>query len=114
MNNTNQIVGTNLKKLRDLFEYTQEGIAHKIGVERSAYGNYEAGLREVPYDVLEKLAEIFGCELHVLFDENFSTQTDVLVCAFRMGDISDSDFEEVCRFKDIVKSYIKMNRIANG
>ena len=114
MNDINQIVGTNLKKLRDLFGYTQKAIANKIGVERSTYGNYEAGLREVPYDIIEKLSGIFGCESYILFEENISTQTDVLACAFRMDDISDNDFEEVCHFKDVVKSYIKMSRIANG
>lgn len=114
MKTIDQIVGSNLKKLRELFKETQDSFAAKIGVSRSAYANYESGTREIPYDVIEKSAVIFGCEPHVLFDGDISAQNDVLVCAFRVDDIAASDFEEVCRFKDVVRSYLKMNRIANG
>ncbi len=113
MKTIDQIVGANLKKLRDLFRETQDSFAIKTGVSRSAYANYESGAREIPYDVIEKAAMIFGCEPHVLFDENMSAQNDVLICAFRVDNISDSDFNEVCRFKDVVRSYLKMSRIAN-
>lgn len=114
MKTDNQIVGANLKKLRELFGETQEAIASRIGVSRSAYANYESGAREMPCDILDKVSVLFGCEPYVLFDEDMSTQTDVLACAFRVDDISDEDFNEVCHFKDIVRSYIKMRRIANG
>ena len=114
MKNFNLIVGENLKKLRASFGYTQDGLAKKIDVERSTYSNYEAGIRETPYDVLEKLASIFGCELHTLFDENLPTQQEVLACAFRIDDISDEDSRKVCHFKDVVRNYLKMNRIING
>ena len=114
METINLTIGANLKKLRDLFCYTQDGVAKKAGIERSAYSNYEAGLREAPYDVLEKLAQIFDCETYTLFDENLSEKKDVLACAFRMEDISDEDFQKVCNFKDVVRNYLKMNRIING
>ncbi len=114
MKTIDQIVGSNLKKLRELFKETQDSFAFKTGVSRSAYANYESGAREIPYDVIEKAAVIFGCEPYILFDENISTENDVLACAFRVDGISSNDFEEVCRFKEVVRSYLKMNRIANG
>ncbi len=114
MKNTDQIVGANLKKLRKSFGETQDTFAMKVGISRSAYANYESGAREMPYDIIEKAAMIFGCEPHVLFDENMSAKSDVLACAFRTDNLSKDDFEEVCRFKDVVRSYLKMNRIANG
>ena len=33
----NQVVGENLKKIRELSGFTQEQIAKSIGIERSAY-----------------------------------------------------------------------------
>ncbi len=55
MKTINQIIGENLKKIRELSGFTQEQIAKSIGIERSAYSNYEGGTREVPYDILERL-----------------------------------------------------------
>lgn len=43
MKTMNQIVGENLKKTRELSGFTQEQVAKSIGVERSAYSNYESG-----------------------------------------------------------------------
>ncbi len=35
-----------------------------------------------------------------------------MATAFRISDLEDSDLKEIANFKDIVKSYIKMERIA--
>ena len=55
MKTINQIIGENLKKIRELSGFTQEQIAKSIGIERSAYSNYEGGTREVPYLVVSLL-----------------------------------------------------------
>ena len=62
----NQVVGENLKKIRELSGFTQEEVAKSIGVERSTYSNYEGGIREIPYHVLENVSNLFGCEAFVL------------------------------------------------
>ena len=41
----NKIVGRNLKALREANCYTQEQVASYLGVQRSAYANYESGER---------------------------------------------------------------------
>jgi Predicted transcriptional regulators len=111
MSNCKDIVANNIKKLREHFGYTQDYLAKKIDVGRSAYANYESGEREFPHEIINRLSSIFGCEPYMLFDESFSIHNDVLVCAFRMSDFNESDFEEICRFKDIVRNYIKMKRL---
>jgi len=111
--NNSSIVAANIKTLRSYFGYTQEDLAEKIGVGRSAYANYELGEREMPYDVISKLSTVFGCDAYMLFDEKFSVHNDVLVCAFRMNNIDKQDFDQVCHFKDVVRSYLKMKRIAD-
>ena len=83
------IIATNLKKL---------------GITRSAYSNYESGEREAPYDVLEKVSDLFGCDMYILFEENENADAMILASAFRLDGLTDEDTAEIIRFKDIVKS----------
>lgn len=105
------IISTNLKKLREAARYTQDEVAQVLGITRSAYSNYESGEREVPYDVLEKASDLFGCDMYLLFEENENADAMILASAFRLDGLTDEDAVEIVRFKDIVKSYLKMEAI---
>ncbi len=50
----------NLKKLRLLRGIRQKDIADMLGVERTTYNRYETGASEPSYQILIKLADIFG------------------------------------------------------
>ena len=106
-----KIIARNIKKLRETAHYTQEEVANALGITRSAYSNYESGDREVPYDIIEKASDFFGCEMALLFEENDNIDTQILVSAFRIDGIMPEDNIEIMRFKDIVKSYLKMEAI---
>lgn len=108
MSNT---IATNLKKLREAARYTQDEVAHALGITRSAYSNYESGEREAPYDILEKVSDFFGCDMYVIFEENENADAMILASAFRLDGLTDGDAAEIVRFKDIVKSYLKMEAI---
>lgn len=108
MNNT---IASNLKKLREAARYTQDEVAQALGITRSAYSNYESGEREAPYDVLEKVSNLFGCDMYVLFEENQNADAMILASAFRLDGLAPEDTAEIIRFKDIVKSYLKMEAI---
>ena len=114
MKTMNQVVGENLKKIRELSGFTQEEVAKSIGVERSTYSNYEGGTREIPYPVLENISNLFGCEPYILFEDNIQTDNEILATAFRISDLEENDLKEIANFKDIVKSYLKMERIAQN
>ena len=107
----NSIIANNLKTFRETARYTQDDVARALGITRSAYSNYESGDREAPYDVLEKVSDFFGCDMYVLFEENKNAEAMILASAFRLDGLSDSDGVEIMRFKDIVKSYLKMEAI---
>lgn len=111
MKTVDQIIGENLKKIRIASDYTQEQVAKFIGIERSAYSNYEGGTRAVPYDILENIANLFGCEPAVLFNDDTQTDNEILATAFRISDVEEEDLKEIANFKNIVKSYLKMERI---
>lgn len=114
MKSINQTVGNNLRKIRGISGFTQEQVAKSVGIERSAYSNYEAGTREVPYDVIERISDLFGCEPFLFFEDNAQVEDEIMATAFRISDLEDNDLKEIANFKDIVKSYLKMERIAHG
>jgi transcriptional regulator with XRE-family HTH domain len=106
-----KIVAQNLKKLREAGRYTQDEVAQVLGITRSAYSNYESGDREAPYDILEKVSDFFGCDMYVLFEKNENIDALILASAFRIDNITAEDAKEIMHFKDIVKSYLKMEAI---
>lgn len=106
-----RIIARNIKKLREISRYTQSEVAQALGITRSAYSNYESGDREMPYDIIEKASDFFGCDMTALFEENENIDAIILASAFRLDGMTAEDAEEITRFKDIVKSYLKMEAI---
>lgn len=106
-----KVIARNLKKLRDTARYTQDEIAQALNITRSAYSNYESGEREVPYDVIENASNFYGCDMTLLFEENENLDAMILAAAFRIDGIAPEDTAEIMRFKEIVKSYLKMEAI---
>ena len=66
-------IGRNIRELRKANKFTQNDIANFLGIERSAYANYEAGKRNFPLLLLEKTADLLGCELCVLFEKDINS-----------------------------------------
>ncbi len=50
---------TRLKELREDNDYTQKEIATFINCSQRAYSHYEIGDREIPLDLLIKLADLY-------------------------------------------------------
>lgn len=107
----NNIIGNNLKKMREANRFSQEQVASFLGIKRSAYSNYECGDREAPLEVLEKASDLFGCELHLLFEENVDVVNNMLTCAFRVDNLNEEDIAQIASFKNIVKTYLKLNQL---
>ena len=107
----NKRIGNNLKKIRSISSFTQEEVAAALGINRSAYSNYECGNQGMPVDLLEKTADLFGCELYVFFEEKLSEDI-FLATTLRIDELNSNDLQEIVHFKDILKSYIKMDLLA--
>ena len=108
----NEIVGKNLKYLRGLNNFTQEMTADALGIGRSTYDNYENGRREAPMSVLERVSDLFGCELQQLFSTEEPINTGVLVCAFRQEGLTPDDLNAIADFKALAKQYMKLKRLS--
>ena len=104
--------GEILKLLREANHFTQENVADYLGIKRSTYSNYETGDREAPWSVLEKLANLYGCEQYDLESENQEVLQGVIACAFRVDSMSVEDMKQIAAFKQLVMNYVKMKKIA--
>lgn len=108
------MLNRNMKLLRTANGMKQEQVAGFLGIGRSAYSNYEDGRREPPIEILEKFANIMGCDLAMLYEEDEEAVKSELICAFRTEGLSKEDMEEIASFKHLVLSYLKMERLLNG
>ncbi len=56
-------IGHTLKKIREKNGLTQEQFADKIGIKRTTYISYETSKTSPGFDLIEKIAEVFGVSL---------------------------------------------------
>ena len=84
-----------MRRLREANGFSQEKVASFLSVTRSAYANYESGVRETPLSVLEGASSLFGCELSLFFEEDENIVNQMLICAFRVDDLTAKDIYEI-------------------
>lgn len=102
-------IAKNIKLMREASNYTQENIASFLGIRRSAYSNYESGERELPLAYMEKLADLYGCDAYLLYEDNADVVESMLTTAFRVDNLSAGDMEQIAAFKRVVKSSLMMD-----
>lgn len=51
---------TRLKDLREDYEYSQSYVADYLNIKQPQYSRYERGLRDIPTDILIKLASLYN------------------------------------------------------
>lgn len=59
-------ITSNIKRLRKESGLTQQQVADKVNVSRSAYSQYEMGLKQPTIDTLVKIADLYKCSLDYL------------------------------------------------
>lgn len=104
------ILARNIKRLRVANDFTQEKVADFLGIGRSAYANYEAGTREIPIDIIERLADLFGCDTFLLYEDNEVAVNEMLTTAFRVDNATPEDMAAIADFKRMVKNYLMIDR----
>lgn len=62
------------KHIRKKSGLTQQQLANKLGISRSAVGMYEKGEREPNFETLELIADTFNVDMNYLLGEKPSTE----------------------------------------
>lgn len=105
------IIAKNIKLMREVSDFTQENVASFLGITRSAYSNYELGTRELPLEHMENLADLYGCDAYILYEENTNVVKNMLTTAFRVDNLSADDMAQVAAFKRMVKNSLMMDNL---
>lgn len=90
------IVGNNIKTLRESMESSQSVIAHFLNVDQSLISKVEKGERNLSVDMLEKLAYLFGVSIDAI--ESSPIEASSLSAAFRESELSAEDKEMFAAF----------------
>ena len=108
--------GTNLKKIRQDNNLTQEELAKKINTSRSNIANYENDKNMPSIDVLEKLSKVFNCSIdYLLGKSNISNyDKDEQECPFayhkEMEGLTDEEIADALRFYKEMKKKVEKNK----
>lgn len=105
------IIAKNIKLMREVSDFTQENVASFLGINRSAYSNYELGTRELSLEYMENLADLYGCDAYILYEENPDVVKNMLTTAFRVDNLSADDMAQVAAFKRMVKNSLMMDNL---
>lgn len=105
------LIGRNVKSYRVINGFTQEAIANFLGIKREMISYYENGSREIPFDVLTRLSDLYGVDLVDFYEEDEIQLKENITCAFRTDGFECEDLETIAHFKAVVKNYLKMNNL---
>lgn len=90
-----------IKGLRESNGWTQEELAKRTGLSRSAIGNYEQGIRIPGYEELEALSDAFNCPMVYFFEKD------------RVGPDEFYEMLEMQRLNERESGFIKRYRMLN-
>lgn len=71
-------IGSRIKELREAANLTQEQLAKKVGVTKSAIGNYEQNISSPKGSVLYKLIETLNCDANYIFQDGLDITSNQL------------------------------------
>lgn len=69
-----------LRQAREQAGLTQQAFADKLGVTKSAIGNYENGVSSPKWDILVKIFDVLHVEPNFLYQDDFSTSDSTPAC----------------------------------
>lgn len=73
-------IGSRIKELREAAGLTQEQLANKIGVTKSAVGNYEQNISSPKESVLYKLIDTLECDANYIFQDGMQIKGKDFLC----------------------------------
>ncbi len=96
-------LGNRLREVREYLGFSQQYVANKTGISRSAISDIERGVRKVDSLELRKFARLFRHPVSYLLGEEESEDSPVQALARTMHDLTEDDLAEVTRFARYLK-----------
>ena len=78
-------VGKNVKKLRELKNFTQQYMAERLQVSQKTYSNIEAAGNNVTVEVIGKIAHVLDVTIHTVLELNLDA---IFNSAYQEGGLS--------------------------
>lgn len=108
----NNIIGKNIKMLREGMGVNQLTIARFLNVDQSLISKIEKGERNASVDMLEKLSCLFGVTIDDI--ESNDLEASNLSIAFRANDLSVEDMEAISVINRIALNSEQMAEMLKG
>lgn len=87
------LVNKRFKELRESSNLTQIQLANFLNIDQSYISKFEKGERNISVDILEKVCDLFGCDLKYFEDEK--EEYIPIEIAFRSNKIQTEDLEVI-------------------
>lgn len=107
MTDINEIVGSNLKRIRKQRGIKQDVIANYLGLDQTTISKIESGKRSIGVASLEKLCDLFFCTLEDFLNED-ETQSCQTALAYRAGNLDARDVEGLAAIGRITRNLEEM------
>lgn len=98
-----QRLGGRLKAAREYLGFSQQYVAQKTGIPRSAVSDIERGARKVDSLELRKFSRLYRYSVDNLLGEDSGPESPVQALARRMGDLTEQDISEVAKFAEYLR-----------
>lgn len=105
-------IGSKIKELRTQAGFSQSIIAEYLQVDQSLISKIEKGEREASTDVLKKLAELFGCRVSAIINDE--EDISCLNVAFRSSGMSKDDLNPIAVINRIALNLENMQQMLEG
>jgi transcriptional regulator with XRE-family HTH domain len=99
------------KKIREQSGLTQQQMADKLGISRSAIGMYENGEREPNFETLELIADTFNVDMNYLLGKK--PTTEVIPDSFHLNDYAKQFAQFISTnpdYKPLVDASLKVKK----
>ncbi len=73
------MIGYNIKRMRHSKRMLQQELADALGVSKSTVGMWETDKREPNIETINRIAEVLGCSVSYLIEDNRKTPTSFYV-----------------------------------
>ena len=109
----NITLAKNIKAFRTKIGLNQDELGAYLGISREEVNYYENAKRNIPQNLLPKLADLFGVDEYDLYEEDDAISNANIAFAFRAKNIHPEDLNTIAAFKKIALNYLKIQQFAS-